>query len=171
MGTECLAATSLIFRAIFGTKAMVISWTCVRACGRTSITGLTTTISVKIASRNTSKTTGPIMQTHLDRHLHDVFIGRYDAVAHGDDSIDRDLGCRDGGDDVDDFCFCHWQRRGSARRSCAPGSAPGRCGVESAFAMFSEMIRIRPACARKPEAATACVFTKIHRCLPAALKL
>src|SRR5690348_6634563 len=40
------------------------------------------------------------------------------------------------------------------------GSEPGRCGVESALAMFSEMIRMRPAWARKPDAAMVSVLRK-----------
>src|SRR5581483_9429527 len=35
------------------------------------------------------------------------------------------------------------------------GSAPGAGAVESALAMFSEMMRMRPAWARKPDAAMA----------------
>jgi len=40
------------------------------------------------------------------------------------------------------------------------GSAPGAAGVESALAMFSEMMRMRPAWARRPEAAMAMVLRK-----------
>src|SRR3954463_13798210 len=40
------------------------------------------------------------------------------------------------------------------------GSVPGRCAVESALAMFSEMTRMRPAWARRPEAAIAIDFRK-----------
>jgi hypothetical protein len=37
---------------------------------------------------------------------------------------------------------------------------PGADGVETALAMFSEMMRMRPACAPRPEAAIASVFMK-----------
>src|SRR5579864_2435063 len=40
------------------------------------------------------------------------------------------------------------------------GSAPGLAGVESALAMFSEMMRMRPAWARRPLAAIAMVLRK-----------
>src|SRR5579875_2400292 len=92
---------------IFGTKAMVISWICVSACSSeiatptarpTSMTGADTTISVKIASRATSRTSDPVME--LDRHLHDVVIGRDHLVAHRHDRIDRDLGLGHRGDHV-----------------------------------------------------------------------
>src|SRR6266699_409956 len=106
---------------IFGTKAMVISWICVRACrsematptaSPTSMTGLETTMSVKIASRETSRTSGPVMmfdsfrcraRPQLDRHLHDVFVGRDDTIAHCDDGIDGNLGFGDRSDDIDDI--------------------------------------------------------------------
>jgi len=40
------------------------------------------------------------------------------------------------------------------------GSVSDRCAVESAFARFSEMMRMRPAWARSPEAAIAIDFRK-----------
>ena len=46
------------------------------------------------------------------------------------------------------------------RNLAAKGSAPGFCAVESALAMFSEMIRMRPACARNPDAAIEIDFKK-----------
>jgi hypothetical protein len=52
------------------------------------------------------------------------------------------------------------------------GSPPGRSAVESAFAMFSAITRIRPDCAFRPEAATESVFRKsmIRYLLPAAMR-
>src|SRR5678816_40888 len=97
---------------IFGTKAMVISWICVSACRRematptaspTSITGLETTISVMMASRDTSRTSGPVMWLHLYRHLHDVFVGLNHAIADGNYRVDRDLGLRNRRDSVDEI--------------------------------------------------------------------
>ena len=52
------------------------------------------------------------------------------------------------------------------RNLAAVGIGAGRCGVESALAMFSEMMRIRPACARKPEAAIVSVLMKSTVALP-----
>ncbi len=57
---------------IFGTKTRVISWIWVSACSSemttptakpTSMTGLETTMSVKIASRATSRTSGPVIDS------------------------------------------------------------------------------------------------------------
>src|SRR5262249_37772501 len=95
---------------IFGTKTSVISWICVSAWNSEittptmspiNISGLATSTSVMIASRATSSTSGPVMTPPAspacpssDRHLHDVFVGRDDAVAHGNERIDRDLGLR-----------------------------------------------------------------------------
>src|SRR6185437_8017991 len=73
----------------------------------TSITGAETTTRVMIASRATSSTSGPVITSLFlpraasDRHLHDVFVGRNDLVAHGDDGIDRYLRLRHRGDHVD----------------------------------------------------------------------
>ncbi len=51
---------------------------------------------------------------------------------------------------------------GAEGRHLAPVriGAAALAGVESALAMFSEMMRMRPACARRPEAAMAMVLRK-----------
>src|SRR5215468_10655103 len=46
------------------------------------------------------------------------------------------------------------------------GSPPGRCAVESALAMFSEITRMRPVCARRPDAAIAIDLRKSITALP-----
>src|SRR5262245_58986901 len=136
---------------IFGTKAMVISWICVSACRRemamptaspTSITGLATTISVTMASRDTSRTSGPVIfVANLDRHLHDVFVGLNHAIAHGDDSVNRDFGLGNGRDNVDKVPF---SAHGSARLGVGfPPHIDDRAdrifehGSKTRFALFS----------------------------------
>src|SRR5438874_496598 len=71
-----------------------------------NISGLATSTSVRMASRATSRTSGPVIAALApfasDRHLHDVFVSRDHAVADRNQRIDRDLGLRNGRDHVDD---------------------------------------------------------------------
>src|SRR5690348_9030478 len=89
-----------------------------------SISGLETITSVMIASRATSSTSDPVMaQTSVslwwgrqngrspsDRHPHDLFVGLDHAVAHRDQRLDRHLGFRDRGDNVDDVGLARHHR-------------------------------------------------------------
>src|SRR5690349_1727541 len=103
---------------IFGTNAIVISWICVSACNSeiarptarpTSITGLATRMRVTMASRATSRTSAPLISTS-NRHLHDFFVGRDHPIAHRDHGVDRNLGLRHRGNDVDHVAFALHRR-------------------------------------------------------------
>src|SRR5690348_8072790 len=83
----------------------------------TSMTGAETTTNVMMASRPTSRTSGPVIflvapALASDRHLHDVLIGGDDLVAHRDHRVDRDLRLRHRGDDVDHVGFAGGDRAG-----------------------------------------------------------
>src|SRR6476619_2167155 len=72
----------------------------------TSISGAETSTSVMIASRATSRTSGPVMTTPAlptsDRHPHDLFVSRDHLVAHRNQRLDRHLGFAHRGHHVDD---------------------------------------------------------------------
>src|ERR1700692_3051901 len=105
---------------IFGTKTSVVSWICVSACNSetatptinpTSMSGAATIMSVTIASRATSMTSGPVIRAPLicicrgekasDLHLQNVLVGRDHLVAHRDQRLHGGFGFRYCGDDVD----------------------------------------------------------------------
>src|SRR5687767_10713077 len=105
---------------IFGTNTRVISWIWVSAWNSemttptsrpTSISGAETSTSVVMASRATSRTSGPVISVlscsfsgsaaASDRHPQDFLVGLDHLVAHRDQRLDRDLGLGHGGDHVD----------------------------------------------------------------------
>src|SRR6185437_16207198 len=180
---------------IFGMKTSVVSWICVSACSSemttpttspTSISGAETSSSVTMASRATSRTSGPLIMVVLpsllslpmracfeqappppdaphargmsasDRHPQDVLVGRDHLVAHRDERRDGGFGFGDRRNDVDHVGFAH-----SDRLRLRVGLGAG-CG-HRVHHIFEDRAEVRSVCCdfgRRRKTARICARAK-----------